>query len=201
MTLSDIGILAVWHALGGGALRGRRGAAFWRGGDGYSVSLNPERGTWYDFRDGRGGGVLSLVEAVLSCDRAAALAWLETHCGLDPRKPLLPEQRRAHARANATAPALAQRWADFARGLEIISERRMMLARAANIDAECVPHWHSQAATLAKATAADIARLWEVMPDHRDAVEALGSRDREHAEVVTRAMVDALAATQERRAA
>jgi len=62
MTLSDIGILAVWHALSGGELRGRRGVAFWRGGDGYSVSLNPERGTWYDFRDGIGGGVLALVE-------------------------------------------------------------------------------------------------------------------------------------------
>jgi hypothetical protein len=39
--LTDINIVEVWLALGGGPLRARRGKAFWRGGDSYSVSVDP----------------------------------------------------------------------------------------------------------------------------------------------------------------
>ena len=42
----------VWSALGGPELRGNRGQAFWRGGDGYSVALDFEKGLWHDHRDG-----------------------------------------------------------------------------------------------------------------------------------------------------
>lgn len=84
MKLVALDLFAVWHRLGGGPLRGKRGQAFWRGGDGYSIVLDPAQGKWYDHRNGRGGGALALVEVALGCDRRAALRWLEANCGLDP---------------------------------------------------------------------------------------------------------------------
>lgn len=201
MKLASIPILQVWYALGGGELRGNRGQAFWRCGDGYSVSLKAERGTWYDFRDGRGGGVLALVQTVLHCDRPVALAWLETNCGLDGRVALSPEQRRDYARAMEVVPALAERLTDFARGLEIISDQRLALAQALGMDPEGIPHWHSQAYLLKRASAADITRLWTVSPDHRDGVEKVGRSDREHAERLAALVVAMLAKAQARKAA
>ena len=51
-----------------------------------SVRLAGERaGQWYDFRDGRGGGVLDLViHAGEASDRAAAARWLESQGFADP---------------------------------------------------------------------------------------------------------------------
>lgn len=89
-TLASVRIAEVWHALGGGPLRGKRGKAFWRGGDGHNVALDPAKGTWHDFRDGHGGGVLTLVETALGCNRKSALRWLEENCGLDPARPSSP---------------------------------------------------------------------------------------------------------------
>ena len=94
MTLASICITDVWRALGGGPLRGKRGQAFWRDGDGYSVSLESAKNNWYDHRDGRGGGVLALVEIALGCDRRSALQWLEANCGLDPLQSLTVADRR-----------------------------------------------------------------------------------------------------------
>jgi hypothetical protein len=96
MKLAEIGILDVWKAVGGGPLRGRRGRAFWRDGDGFSVALNLAKGTWFDFRDGRGGGSLALVETAHGCDRRTALRWLEANCGLDPTRPVSPTQYRTY---------------------------------------------------------------------------------------------------------
>ncbi len=73
----------VWAALGGGELRGNRGQAFWRGGDGYSVALDPKRGLWHDFVAGEGGDVIALVEQVRECDFKAAAAWLADFTGMD----------------------------------------------------------------------------------------------------------------------
>ncbi len=84
MRLDSIPIAEAWLALGGESLRGKRGKAFWRDGDGYNIALDTTKGTWFDHRDGRGGGVLGLVETALGCPRSAALQWLETNCGLDP---------------------------------------------------------------------------------------------------------------------
>jgi hypothetical protein len=94
VTLASIPLLDLWRELGGGALRGKRGKAFWRGGDGYSIALDPAKCTWYDHRDARGGGVLALVETALGCNRRAALQWLETNCGLEARRPLSVADRR-----------------------------------------------------------------------------------------------------------
>ena len=53
-----------------------------------SVRLSGERaGQWYDFRDGRGGGVLDLViRAGEASDRAGAVRWLEAEGFTDPVK-------------------------------------------------------------------------------------------------------------------
>jgi hypothetical protein len=107
MKLAEIGILDVWNAAGGGPLRGRRGRAFWRDGDGFSVALDPAKDTWFDFRDGRGGGALALVETAVGCDRRTALQWLEANCGLDSARSRFPEGRRVwtHSRSRAEQTA------------------------------------------------------------------------------------------------
>ena len=73
----------VWAALGGGKLRGGRGQAFWRKGDGYSVSLDVDRGLWHDFVSGEGGDVLTLVEVARECSFREAAEWLANHTGIE----------------------------------------------------------------------------------------------------------------------
>lgn len=43
MNLTELDILDVWNAAGDGQLRGRRGQAFWRNGNGWNISLDRER--------------------------------------------------------------------------------------------------------------------------------------------------------------
>lgn len=94
-------IIQVWTALGGQPLRGKRGKAFWRNGDGLNVGVNPERQGWYDFSAGVGGGVLDLVCVALNNpSRRAAVQWLADNCGmrLGPDTET-PEQRAARIKA------------------------------------------------------------------------------------------------------
>ncbi len=85
----------VWAALDGGKLRGNRGQAFWRKGDGFSVSLDADRGLWYDFVSAEGGNVFDLVEVATKCSFREAAEWLARHTGVG-------ESCRTH-RAEATA--------------------------------------------------------------------------------------------------
>lgn len=111
MRLDSIDIMSVWSALGGGELRGRRGKAFWRKGDGYNVDINTAKNVWYDHRDAVGGGVLDLVTAAMGCDQAAALRWLQDNVGLDrpSGKAAIPktDDRRAARRWAIATEALA----------------------------------------------------------------------------------------------
>jgi hypothetical protein len=75
-------IREVWSALGGGKLRRGRGQAFWRDGDGYSVSLDSSKGLWHDFVTGEGGDVVELVRAVRQCGFLDAAEWLASHTGV-----------------------------------------------------------------------------------------------------------------------
>jgi hypothetical protein len=79
-------ITQVWAALGGGKLRGNRGQAFWRDGDGYNVALYPQTGTWRDFVAGDGGDVVALVRTVRQCDFLAAAQWLADFTGMPALK-------------------------------------------------------------------------------------------------------------------
>ncbi len=197
MTLAALPILDVWAALGGGKLRGNRGRAFWRGGDGWNIALDAEKNAWFDHRDVRGGGVLDLVQLVLGCDRAAVLRWLEQNCGLDSRGPLTATERVARAQA----PALAQRLADFAGGLRVAVHRQLDLAQLLGFDPGLVRNWHEQAHLLSIATPTQIAELWRMTPEQREAVERIGREDREHAEAIAHAVIDLLAVSQESRRA
>ena len=87
MKLEYIDIMQVWTMLGGGHLRGGRGQAFWRDGKGYNVSLEPDKGAWFDHRDGVGGGILDLAVKGLG-SRQEAIKWLQDNCGLDAGKPM-----------------------------------------------------------------------------------------------------------------
>lgn len=80
--LSGIRISGVWLALGGGELKFGRAPAFWRKTSDRNVSLNDAKGTWYDFRDSVGGGVLGLVQHVRGGTRADAYRWLAERFGL-----------------------------------------------------------------------------------------------------------------------
>lgn len=114
MNLASLQLLDIWSALGGAPLRGKRGKAFWRGGDGYSIALDTAKSIWFDHRDARGGGVLALIETALGCDRRAALHWLEGEGFIETRT-LTHEQRREHARRRDTAGTVAldiARWRD-----------------------------------------------------------------------------------------
>jgi hypothetical protein len=75
-------IREVYSALGGGKLRGNRGQAFWRGGDGYSIALDPAKNCWFDHRDGIGGDVIAVVEAVRQCGFKEAIDWLAEFTGI-----------------------------------------------------------------------------------------------------------------------
>jgi hypothetical protein len=103
--LQSVRISEVWAALGGGPLRLNRGRAFWRAGDGENISLNDRKGTWYDFRDNRGGGILDLIQLAAGCDRAGAVAWLASAFSLpiDGQRHLTPRERRVWARKRAEA--------------------------------------------------------------------------------------------------
>ncbi|HEY6345098.1 MAG TPA: hypothetical protein VIY49_26675 [Bryobacteraceae bacterium] len=110
--IEQTSIVSVWNALGGGPLRHGRGNAFWRkGADSWSLSLNDDRGAWFDHRDGVGGGVLDLICLVRGGSRQEALKWwAEYRCvQLDGDKPLSPEERRRYAHARQAAPELARR--------------------------------------------------------------------------------------------
>ena len=111
-------ITDVWTALGGGELRHGRGKAFWRDGDGDNVSLDDDRGVWYDHARGTGGGMLSLIEIVLGCDRRDALRWLAGHHNvrLDDYRPLTHDERRRYAQRRSHAKSAAADLATWRRG-------------------------------------------------------------------------------------
>ncbi len=60
-SLTQLPILRVWKELGGGELRGFRGKAFWRDGDGYNVATDLKKNVWFDFVKAAGGGPLGLA--------------------------------------------------------------------------------------------------------------------------------------------
>lgn len=108
--IGTVSILEVWRAVGGGELRRGRGRAFWRNGDGYSVSIDPARGLWHDFVSGEGGGKLGLIRKALGCSQCAAYQWLADLAGIPLGPKLSPslEQRRAYAKARQDAAEMAK---------------------------------------------------------------------------------------------
>jgi hypothetical protein len=83
---SSASITEVWFALGGDKLRRNRGRAFWRCGDGFSISIDPQKQLWYDFVTGTGGDVISLVRTARQCSFLEAAEWLAAHTGIPVSK-------------------------------------------------------------------------------------------------------------------
>ena len=195
MTLDQLKILNVWAALGGGELRNRRGRAFWRDGDGYSVTLDEVKNAWYDFRDGMGGGVLSLVETVGGYSRGEALTWLERNCGLDPRRALSPQEKRLYAAQAAGTERLAERLTDFARGLELIAEKTVIDLHGFLGDGyapEALAPFHRQLFILKTAHPRDVAHLWRNARTMAGEVERVGREHREESERITMTIIELL---------
>jgi hypothetical protein len=98
----------VWDALGGSPPKRGRARAFFRDGDNpFAVSLNDEKGVWFDHRDNIGGGVLDLIQRIRGCDRRAALRWLAELNGITlDDHPLTDTERREYARQRAEASEL-----------------------------------------------------------------------------------------------
>jgi hypothetical protein len=80
--LEHVRISDVYRELGGPELRGMRGPAFWRDGDGLNVSLEDSRGVWHDFATDEGGGILDLVVRVRGGSRQDALRWCADLAGV-----------------------------------------------------------------------------------------------------------------------
>jgi hypothetical protein len=103
LSIADIPILDVWRRLGGPSPKrsgaSLRSSAFWRDGDSLSVSLDPDRNVYFDFRDSQGGGNLRLIEIVLNCSRPDALRWLRQEFGLEDRRHNLTGAEREQDRA------------------------------------------------------------------------------------------------------
>jgi hypothetical protein len=109
--IEQVPITQIWALLGGGKIRHGRGQGFYReGADGWSVSIDNERGRWYDHRDNVGGGKLALIQHIRGGSRGEALKWLADMMGieLDGNTPLSPERRQRYARARHDAPELAR---------------------------------------------------------------------------------------------
>lgn len=140
---------------------------------------------------------IDLVMELAGITLSEAMTALGTLYGI-PTTQLPPEERERYLLATEGAPALAQRFADFARGLEIISGKRLEAAHLVGVDPEQLVSWHEQAYALRTAKAHDLARLWDVMVDHRDPIEKLGRIDREHAQDITELLVGMLSLVQTR---
>jgi len=118
--LSHVRISDVWRALGGAELRRGRGRAWWRNGDGWSVSVDDRCGCWHDHRDGIGGGVLDLVAHVRGGTRQDALRWLAeltgsplddiAPCRISGRDFAEAERVRRDARYFVDAAAIMAEW-------------------------------------------------------------------------------------------
>ena len=103
-------ITRVFSALGGAEPKHGRARAFWRDGDNpQAISLNDEKGCWFDHRDGVGGGVLDLVILVRGGTRSDALHWLSSLSGVAlADRPLTVAERRQFARAKHEAHGLVE---------------------------------------------------------------------------------------------
>ncbi len=107
MSLDAVPLLDVWRRLGGQEPRGNRAPAFWRKSRDLNISLDPDRGCWYDFVAGSGGGILALVMIALGVNHVAALEWLVREGFIEGRE-FTEEEKREFARGREAAEREAE---------------------------------------------------------------------------------------------
>jgi hypothetical protein len=134
--ISQVRISAVWAALGGGELRHSRGVAFWRkGADGYNVSLDDAKGTWYDHAAGAGGGVLALIEKARGSSRADALHFVADVAGVPlDDKELSPDDKARWARERRELEKHLPAARLWRRGAVALGEEALIELKAALFD-------------------------------------------------------------------
>jgi hypothetical protein len=93
--IDRVQISKLWRALGGQELHRGRGRAFWRRGNGWNVSINEVKKTWYDHAAGEGGGLLDLVARVRGGGRQESLRWLADLGGVKLDDSLTDRKQRA----------------------------------------------------------------------------------------------------------
>lgn len=131
-----------------------RAVAEWRGGNGFNVSLDDERGLWHDFVTGAGGGVLDLIVLVRGGTRQEALRWAADFigCPLDDRPiPAFDRARwvRQQRQIERELPN-AERWrrAAVAMGEEILSRLKEALwdPKLPQPHIDDIPNWTTRVA-------------------------------------------------------
>jgi hypothetical protein len=128
-------ISPVYEALGGPKLRGNRGPAFWRDGDGYNVTLNDTKNAWHDFASGEGGGVLDLIQKVRGGTRAEALRWLADLTGiLLVNRQLTPRERAEYTRERATFERDLRQARHWQRAAVLLFEETLVVLKASLFD-------------------------------------------------------------------
>ena len=76
----------------------------WRWGNKGSLSVDVERGQWFDFEADTGGGVLEFVERERQTDRKGAIQWLTDNGFIEDQKPIRRNLRRSKARTGQPIP-------------------------------------------------------------------------------------------------
>jgi hypothetical protein len=195
--------LSLWRELGGGKVRGSRelkAQAFWRNGDGWSVSLNPSRGLWFCHVTGTGGDAVDLVRLALGVGVAEALTWLEEAGYRQPARRMsaaeLAEQRRRRKDAQRRRLEVA----DFRRALDCELDRLKLAAAEADDMAAL-----EQAAGLQYRLAQDPEAVFEELMRADDRrvrwLIEKGKADREHSAQLTWLAVEILAKAADREGA
>ena len=129
-----------------------------------SLSVDLQRGCWFDHEAGTGGGVLDLVMREQNCDRAGALAWLEAGGFLPGHAPPRAQESLSEPPSASADPLAARLWTSAVAADDSLG--RIYLARRwawppAGIGPELPPsvQWLP-----AGAVAADPALKWRDVP-------------------------------------
>ena len=207
MTLNQVGIVPVLLALGAPEPKGNRLPAWFRNGDGLSISIDTKKNCWFDFVAGRGGGIIDLVMVARDCSKSEALRWLEQNAGLDSQR-LTHDERERRARAQRHAARVAQGAEDFVHGLRLIMVRHRDEVAAAiiwflkhDVDPPAIldlVRINRAIAYLDKLQPRELVQFYIGMgaddPKLQSQLVGRGRADRERAELVTSAVVELLAA-------
>jgi hypothetical protein len=173
-----------------------------------SFHVNQTRQFYKCFGCGAGGDVFKFVMEIEGVSFVSAKDQLAVRAGVHlDRREMTPAERHHYARAAAGADTLAVRLADFANGLLLATERKLLEQSPALLDVELDPSetladLHRQVHDLRRTTAVDITRVWRAMRSKNPAtvatMERIGREDREHAEAITKLIVTMLAASADR---
>lgn len=135
--VGQLRISEVFRSLGG-EVRGHRGRAFWRQGDGLNIALDDAKGTWFDHRDSVGGGMVDLVVHVRQCSRREALDYLALLMGAEidstpsrgaaAYRSALAEAQQIVAKKHRALDALRV-WRDLNQELYFAQRRRILSGR------------------------------------------------------------------------